>query len=117
MKIAVDIDNTITLNPKKLQRLMRALKTSGNEVNILTGNADKEVPYDVRMKQLADLGLINKVDFDYVYVVNGDTEKEVAISKAEILMVEEYDIFIDDSLENIARAKKRNKNLLCLLPY
>jgi len=116
MNIAIDIDGTITKNPKLFLNLMLKWKFGGNEVVLLTGNGDGTMTRKARLTQLRGLG-IPEYAYHNLVIAEGDGELLVAKEKARILNILSTDIFIDDNFDNIAEAKKRNPNLLVFEPH
>ena len=119
MNIAIDIDGTITKNPKLFLELMLKWKFGGNEVVLLTGNGDGTMTRIVRLVKLKELGIPTYAYTELVIArdVQNLGEEGVAKEKARLLIILSTDIFIDDNLDNIREAKKRNPKLLVFEPY
>jgi len=70
--------------------------------------------------QLKELGIPTYAYTELVIardVQNLGGEEGVAKEKARLLIILSTDIFIDDNLDNIREAKKRNPKLLVFEPY
>lgn len=111
MKVAFDIDGTVDADPSVFQSLMMALKSSGNQVIILTGcssptptAADKKA----KAEYLESLGLGDAYN---QLVVFGDPPHK---SKAKWCKKNKVDLLVDNSVQN---AKLASKYCLVLVPW
>jgi hypothetical protein len=68
MKIAIDLDGTLTRDTDRMQALMKELIKGGNEVYILSCCLKNTPTERERMKQIKLLGLAKGVDFtDHIF--------------------------------------------------
>lgn len=70
MNIALDIDGTITRQPKLFALLSKAIRASGGEVFIVTSRADTQEVRALTRREMGSLGVV----FDELVVI-ADTEQ------------------------------------------
>lgn len=97
MKVAIDIDFTLTAMPDFFRVFIEAIRAS-MEVIVLTSMVpeigDKKENFKYRMNQLAKIGMEDV--FDTMLIADGNTIEELATSKREICSSFEIDVLIDD---------------------
>ena len=111
MLVGIDIDGTVDAYPDEFRALMQAIRSSGNDVVILTGcSKEKVTPEDITAKKeyLANLGCAEC--YDSLVVFAHPPEKE----KAKWIEENDVDILIDNDRKNCQLA---SKSCLCLLPW
>jgi len=100
MKIAIDIDGTITALPEMFKKFMNMGKDCDWEVHILTGSTDTERPYEEhikgRWKQLRKYNIFPK-DADKLHVAIGHTVQDVAREKGKYCKLHNIDLVFEDS--------------------
>ena len=124
MKVAFDIDGTITSQPAVFQHLMYVLRNSDEmkcEVLVLTSkkcgkdncfvNAND---FKFRFSQLEKFDIRQHVHYDTLMIATGVDDVEIGASKAKLLRELEVDVFIDDNVTFLALAKRTHPKLLCL---
>ena len=97
MKVAIDIDFTLTAMPDFFRVFIEAIRAS-MEVIVLTSMVpeigDKKENFKYRMNQLSKIGMEDV--FDTMLIADGNTIEELATSKREICSSFEIDVLIDD---------------------
>ena len=98
MKIAIDIDGTITANPRFFRLFIESQLKAGNEVHILTGRVagtegDRESPPD-RVEQLAKLGIFAYTRL--VQVTRMSQYPDIGIGKGVYCRENAIDMIIED---------------------
>lgn len=111
MKIAFDIDGTLTRFPKQLREIM--IK---NYSIILTGSLSDLPNYDARYKQLDNIG-ISKTDFNEIIICCGKTVQEVALKKAEICKEMKIEMIFEDTKIFLDEINKINPEIASFLVY
>lgn len=109
MKIAIDIDNTITANPTFFRLFIENQLKAGNEVHVLTGSvanaeADMSSPPD-RVEQLARLGITTYTRL--VQITRKMQHPDIGIGKGAYCRDNEIDMIIEDDdlyVKEISRA-------------
>lgn len=116
MKIAIDIDGTLTAFPELFKLIMVALKTAGHYVCFLTGTLgdvnilishDKEMDtgylkklcketLDGRIEQLESYGVISDM-YNELIVACGKTVTDVAELKGAFCKQEKIDVVFEDT--------------------
>lgn len=94
MKIALDMDATITEAPAFFSLLSRSFQASGHEVHIITFRDDREST----IQELKDLG----IHYDSLHLP-GDSDVRAPKWKAKLALRLEIDVFFEDSPEVIER--------------
>ena len=101
MKIAVDIDNTITAYPSFFKIFTRAMKTAGSEIYIIT---DREPGTEEKVrKELQEIG----IHFDHI-IITGNKADYIISEKIEV-MVDDNDGYILSLPKNILVLKVREE--------
>lgn len=100
MKIAIDIDNTITANPRFFRLFIESQLGAGNEVHVLTGRVsdaegDEESPRN-RVKQLAKLGITAYTRL--VQVARKHQYPDIGIGKGEYCRGNGIDMIMEDDV-------------------
>lgn len=106
LRVAVDVDHTITRFPAQCRELMAALRRQFHYVMVLTGHAadpaafnqaQRDEKYRQRVEQLAALGI--HWDSHYLHLVSviGVNSDACAIEKGRECRERGIQIFIDDS--------------------
>ncbi len=104
MKIAIDIDNTITANPGFFKLFIQNQLDAGNEVHILTGrrSADEEGDIespDNRVEQLRRLGITAYTKL--VQITRAVQHPDIGTGKGEYCRRNMIDMVIEDDIEYI----------------
>lgn len=120
MKVAIDVDGTLTRHPRELGELMRSLTGAGHRVVVLTGcacpepqAADVEGLVGQRARQLDALG-ITAAHRDGIEVCVGRSSAEVSLKKALWLSDSGADVFIDDNEAYCREARRLRPGLVIL---
>jgi len=116
MKIAIDVDGTITHSPRLFKQLAKSLLTSGNEVFILTGNGYNEMPREKRLLQLEKFYDFTPEYYTELIIAEGKNDNAVGWEKARIIKERNIDIFIDNDLSYIDKVRQENPLILILHP-
>lgn len=94
MKIACDLDGTITAAPKKFAKLLGDLHDAGEKITILTGgDPDEDGPAKTTL--LEEAGCADC--YDDLVIIDKDG---LAENKAEWCKKNDVDVFIDNDLAN-----------------
>jgi len=109
MKIAFDIDGTITEVPKQMKLMMDLCHSV-----ILTGSLNPNATIDGRLEQLSKYG-INKEDFDEIVQCIGADVTEVAKKKAEYCRDNNIDLIFEDTPLYTYWISKISPNTACFL--
>ena len=101
MKVAIDVDGTLTAYPEVVADLVDALSRTGNSVMFLTGNASPD-PYkvdrdEVRRLRREQVQSLARVSDPVIHVCFVRNSKEAAIEKAEYCYANGIALFIDDA--------------------
>ncbi len=117
MKIAIDIDNTITANPRFFARFIRNQLDAGNEVHLLTGHVssnegDIESP-ERRVEQLRRLGIVTYTRL--VQITRSIQHPDIGRGKGEYCRRNMIDMVLEDDIDyirEIERASPDTQNFL-----
>lgn len=104
MRVACDIDGTITAAPVQFEALLTALRAAGHRVTILTGSTDSPVTqedFDNKVKFLTGLGCVGCWDDMVVFSAEGD---KLSRKKAKWCGANDIDLFIDNDEGNAMAA-------------
>lgn len=121
MKVAIDIDGTLTVWPNELGMLAASLLAAEHEVIILTGfsvsvsnpqSADMAALIDCREKQLQLLGLNKYVEDFCIKVCVGRNSAEVAELKGAFCRDAGVNWLIDDSPDYCAVVRRLSPGTL-----
>lgn len=98
MKIAIDIDKTITANPHFFRLFIEDQMKAGNEIHVLTGRVahtegDMESPPD-RVEQLAKLGITSYTRL--VQITRSQQHPDIGIGKGEYCRDNGIDMIMED---------------------
>ncbi len=116
MKIAVDMDGTLTSAPSLFGQLIRDLREKGNYVALLTGQLDSGLPsLEDRQQQLRGLG----IEVDAILLAKGSSDPMSHLwtcgqEKARMVREGGFDVFIDDRASFCNLVKLRNPDVLVL---
>jgi|TARA_Y100000310_G_C20691139_1_gene822285 hypothetical protein len=123
IKIAIDIDGTITHTPKYFSHVITGQMAIGNEIHILTGAISnfyngkyKEGNYESpieRISQLKSYGIYNWTKL--IMVVRDKQFPDIADGKGEYCRDNNIDIIYEDNLGYIKSIKKISPNTLAFL--
>lgn len=117
MLVACDLDGTITAAPEQFGPILRALRTAGCRVVILTGTGDRTPPdqagWDTKVAKLAALGCGDC--WDHMVLLDGNPA-QLAQAKADWCQANEVQVLIDNTKDN-ARAATAAGVPLCLVPW
>lgn len=115
MKIAFDIDDTITKRPDIFKTLMVSLKD--HRIYVLTGslktNTDLKELKEWRINQLKDIGIEEDM-YDELMIATAKDVNGVAKEKGRICAEKKIDIFIDDTDIYLEEAEKQSPDTLTL---
>jgi hypothetical protein len=108
MKIAVDIDGTITANPRFFRLFIENQLKAGNEVHVLTGSVrnteeDAVSPPD-RVEQLAKLGITAYTRL--VQITRREQHPDIGIGKGVYCRDNGIDMILEDDVLYIWEIKK-----------
>jgi hypothetical protein len=100
MRIAIDIDNTITSNPRFFRLFMENQLLAGNEIHVLTGKVasrveDEENPEE-RIEQLARLGITSYTRL--VQITRTSQHPDIGTGKGEYCRDNEIDMIFEDDI-------------------
>ena len=116
MKIAVDIDGTLTLAPVLFAQLIRGLRSTGHYVAALTGQLESGEPSrEDRRVQLQNLG----IEVDAILLAKGSADPmshlwQCGQEKARLIREGRFDVFIDDRSSFCNLVKLMNPHVLVL---
>lgn len=104
VKVAIDIDETISRHPDEYRELMAALMGGGAFVHVVTGRGD----LDGRSLQLERVGILKGEHYDSIEVVNdGSAEPaELAQIKARRFVELGVTVVLDDMPEVVIAARE-----------
>lgn len=117
MKIAVDIDNTITANPGFFARFIRNQLDAGNEVHLLTGRVsssegDIESP-ESRVEQLRRLGITAYTRL--VQITRAVQHPDIGRGKGEYCRRNMIDMVIEDDIDYIREIGRASPGTQCFV--
>lgn len=96
MKVAVDLDGTLTADPEFYRGELRGLMDAGHEVHVLTGNPDAA-------QVLGQLGFVKGRHYSHLAVV---PQKHIASVKVAYMRQVGAAHLIDNRKQNIQAARK-----------
>ncbi len=110
MKIAIDIDGTITANPRFFKRFIESQLKAGNEVHVLTGSVrsreeDEESPRR-RVEQLAKLGITEYTCL--VQITRRSQYPDIGVGKGVYCKENSIDMIMEDDELYIREIAKRS---------
>lgn len=106
MRVAIDVDNTITRHPEQCRALMEALRRQFYYVCVLTEHLadpeemtqrDHDVLYHALAAQLAALRIFWDSHYLHLQVVVGKNSEACATEKGRECKARSIELFIDDS--------------------
>lgn len=103
--VAVDIDGTAAAYPSQIQEICSAMMCAGHVVSILTGTSSMPVTqkdYDNKANYLNELGMGQS--YNDMTVISNQVKGGLADAKAQWLVMNGVDIFIDNSQANCEAA-------------
>ena len=108
MRIAIDIDHTITANPTFFATFIENQLDRGNEIHILTGGTsspegDYESPQE-RVEQLARIGITRYTHL--VQITRLIQYPDIGIGKAEYCRNNGIDMIIEDDILYVREVKR-----------
>lgn len=117
MRIAIDIDDTITANPEFFRLFIENQLQAGNEIHLLTGRkgateANMESP-DNRVEQLRKLGITRYTRL--VQIARKAQHPDIGTGKGEYCRDNAIDMVIEDDIryiQEIARVSPRTQAFL-----
>lgn len=117
MKIAIDIDGTISLNPDFFRRFIDNQMDAGNEIHILTGGKrdqeDNVINPEGRLKQLKRLGITR---FTVVVQIVRETQHPgIGVGKAEYCRDNDIDMIFEDDRLYVLEIKRIAPNTQAFL--
>lgn len=119
MKIAIDIDGTLSRYPERLSSLAKSIVSMGGYACLLTGHsrpdpstANSEELQAGRKAQIESLG-IGDLDAP-IHICVGRNSREVAHQKGEFCRDNQIDIFIDDSKDYCEAVRRLSPNTTIL---
>jgi len=72
MNVCLDVDNTITENPKFFSLLSHAVKDSGGRVHIVTSRTRTPKTMDATRKELSEIGIA----YDHLFMLHDQAEAD-----------------------------------------
>ena len=117
MRVAVDIDGTLDANPREFQSIMSALMAAGHIVSVITGTSDDsptQQDFDNKCAYLTNLGMSEC--WNDMTLLSRSSTQDLAVLKANWLVVNGCDVFVDNSIANIKAASMAGI-ALCLVPW
>lgn len=126
MRVAVDIDGTITAHPERLAATMRALREAGHEVIVLSGSLYRAtalydsidwLPCMVREVQLHEIGLRAGRDYDRIVVSTAPTTDGVARGKGRYVVEHGIDMVFEDTPMYLDAIRAAAPGVACWLLY
>jgi hypothetical protein len=117
VKIAIDIDHTITANPEFFRVFIESQLQAGNEIHILTGGMGGQVGNfespAARVEQLEHLGITSYTKL--VQVTRRVQHPDIGIGKGEYCRINGIDMVIEDDIlyiREISRISPRTQAFL-----
>jgi len=100
VRIAIDIDHTITANPTFFAAFIENQLDGGNEIHVLTGRTsgpegDRESPQD-RVEQLAQIGITRYTRL--VQITRLIQHPDIGIGKGEYCRNNKIDMIVEDDI-------------------
>jgi hypothetical protein len=111
MKIAIDIDGTITAYPKQLKKIMK-----NNYCIILTGSLNPNADINHRINQLKKYN-ITENDYKEIIQCIGKKVVEVAQKKGEYCRNNKIDLIFEDTELYLHLIKKISPKTACFIIY
>jgi hypothetical protein len=115
MRIAVDIDGTLSREPDNIRELMKNLMHGRNRVIVLTGCLYDQPSEEERIKQLEGFGVRKGVHYTELIRVPGFTHKQVSYGKATYCRDTQIDIILEDDDEYISDINQMSPRTTCFL--
>ncbi len=112
MKIAIDIDNTVTANPRFFALFIQNQLDAGNEVHLLTGHVgsnegDIESP-EGRVEQLRRLGITAYTRL--VQITRSTQHPDIGRGKGEYCRRNMIDMVLEDDIDYIGEIRRASPN-------
>lgn len=100
IRIAIDIDKTITANPRFFRLFIDNQLAAGNEVHVLTGrlspNEEDMVSPPDRVRQLERLGITSYTRL--VQIARKEQYPDIGIGKGEYCKTNQIDMILEDDM-------------------
>lgn len=115
MRIAVDIDGTLSREPENIRDLMKQLMHSRNRVIVLTGCLYDQPSEAERIKQLKDLGVTKGIHYTSLVRISGFTHRQVSYGKAMYCRDTQVDMIFEDDDQYISDINQMSPRTTCFL--